>query len=179
MDLLTDAWKKESLKLRQKWLTIIDNDGASWDVDLMQTLRDAGMSLDLLSNMYKIYAVEQRIKNNKSVFVTPTAQTNLSVVRKPPVVLKKKSKMIYHLFKAPVVDMTKEEKFDHVVTVRNRTYYGPVKGVQVSSYLDVEISDDNRRFLRLKPEDEDVNMHVSRITGVWSDVFVLLFIDIY
>ena len=52
--------------------------------------------------------------------------------------------------------MSPEEKFQHTITVHNRTY-GPDKGTTISPNLDCEISPDNQRFLELKPS--DVNMY--------------------
>ena len=52
--------------------------------------------------------------------------------------------------------MTPEQKFQHAVTVRNRSL-GPVRGTTVSPYLDVEVTPDNMRFLRLTPD--DINMY--------------------
>jgi hypothetical protein len=36
--LLPSAWRRETLASRQKWLRIIDEDAASWDVDLIAKL---------------------------------------------------------------------------------------------------------------------------------------------
>ena len=154
--LLPATWKNEPLEMRVKWLGIIDKDRASWDINLMQQLRDAGMRLGLLATMYKIYTVEKQIQQNGSNFVTPTAQAVRAVHTPPARKLKDKSTMLYHLFNASQNNMSPAARFDHAVAVRNRTL-GPVKGVQVSPYLDVQMSADNRRFLRLKPE--DVNMY--------------------
>lgn len=52
--------------------------------------------------------------------------------------------------------MTPEQKFRHAITVRNRTL-GPVKGTQVSPYLDVEITEDNKKFIA--PNKDDLNMY--------------------
>ena len=51
--------------------------------------------------------------------------------------------------------MSPEDKFDHAVTVRNRTM-GP-KATELSPYLDVEVTEDNKRFLNIKPH--DINMY--------------------
>ena len=69
---------------------------------------------------------------------------------------KNRSSMIMHLFKVHDSNMTPIEKFNHAVTVRNRSL-GPKKALQLSPYLDVEVSDDNRCFLALTPD--EVNIH--------------------
>ena len=52
--------------------------------------------------------------------------------------------------------MLPQEKFAHAIKVRNRTL-GPVAGTTVSPHLDVEVSEDNKFFLRLTKD--DINMH--------------------
>ena len=65
--------------------------------------------------------------------------------------------MIYHLYNpGKDIDMSPMQRFEHAITVRNRTL-GPKAGTTVSPYLDVEVSQDNEKFLTLKPE--DLNMH--------------------
>ena len=64
--------------------------------------------------------------------------------------------MMYHLFKSNVPDMSKLDRFQHAVTVRNRQY-GPGAATTPSPHLDLEITDDNRRMLALNVD--DVNMH--------------------
>ena len=65
--------------------------------------------------------------------------------------------MIYHLYKLPKgYDATPEEKFEHAITVRNRTL-GPAAATTISPYLDVEVTEMNKNLLQLKPE--DVNMY--------------------
>ena len=59
--MLPAEWRKKPLTVRKRWIKIIDDDGASWDVDLIQKLRDADMTLSLVSQMYKIYQAEKRI----------------------------------------------------------------------------------------------------------------------
>ena len=66
----------------------------------------------------------------------------------------RKSSLIYHMFKPNLTHMTPEQKFRHMVTVRDRTL--GEEGVKPSAYLDLEISEDNKRFLRVTPE--NVNM---------------------
>ena len=52
--------------------------------------------------------------------------------------------------------MTPEQKFEHAIKVRNRSL-GPDKATTISPYLDVEVTDDNKHFLKLTAD--DVNMH--------------------
>ena len=79
-------------------------------------------------------------------FVTPPKQTQ-----------NRKGTMIYHVYN-PGKDcgMSPLQKFEHAITVRNRTL-GPSKATKVSPYLDVVMTKDNKRFLDLT--DDDVNMH--------------------
>ena len=51
--------------------------------------------------------------------------------------------------------MTPEQQFQHAIKVRNRSY-GPTEGTCVSPYLDVEIFEDNKEFI--KASKDDVNM---------------------
>ena len=154
--LLPSAWNDTPLAQRQKWLRLIAHDGAvpSWDVDLIQKLRDAGMPLALISNMFKIYAVERRLEQ-KLLGAPSTLSTPSTPKSKPQKVKVTPNNMIYHLFKVNVPGMSPIQRFQHAVTVRNRTY-GP-KATTPSPYLDLEITADNRKFLKLRPE--DVNMH--------------------
>ena len=48
--------------------------------------------------------------------------------------------------------MTPEQKFIHAIKVRNRSL-GPDAATTVSPYLNVEVTDDNKRFLRLNKDD--------------------------
>ena len=52
--------------------------------------------------------------------------------------------------------MTPDEKFDHMVKVRNRTF-GPAAATTISPHLDVHVSADNKRFLDLTAD--DLNMY--------------------
>ena len=153
-ELLPAEWKKTPLPLRQSWLKIIQEESPvpSWDVDLLGRLRDADMPLSIAAHIYKIYKVEQRLRSQpqpgKPKHVTPPK------AKKKPVV--DKNTMIYHLFNVSVPGMTKLDRFHHAVTVRNRQF-GPGLATTPSSYLDLQISDDNKTMLTLTPE--DVNMH--------------------
>ena len=148
--LLPTAWRDTPLIRRQNWLKIIREDGPSWDVDLIQKLRTEDMSLELLANIFKIFSAEMRIQVKRTFMPTTPA------TRRQKKTIQQKSKMIYHVFNPNVAGMTPEQKFQHMLTVRNRTH-GPDEGTTVSPYLDVEITPDNQRFLRLKPE--DLNMY--------------------
>ena len=152
-ELLPTEWRRQKLALRQSWLQIVDDDGVvpSWDVDLIEKLRDAGMPLAIAANIFKIYKVEKRLQSSQSgqpQLVTPPKQKKKSVVDK--------NTMIYHLFKAKVPGMTNVDRFEHAVTVRNRRF-GPGVATTPSPYLDLEITDDNKIMLTLSAD--DVNMH--------------------
>ena len=103
------------------------------------------MNLQHASNIFKIYNAEKAISNALKP-AKPAAKPTKSI---------SKSNMMYHLYKVTGVNMTPEQKFQHAVTVRNRTL-GP-KGTVVSPYLNVEVTADNKRFLDLKPD--DINMY--------------------
>jgi hypothetical protein len=60
--------------------------------------------------------------------------------------------MIYHLWKVPATNMSPMQQLDHAITVRNR-HLGPDVATSVSPYLDVEISEDNKRLLQVHPVD--------------------------
>ena len=62
-DLLPSAWREQPFEKRQEWLAIIDDDGPTWDIDLIAKLRKAGMTLSLVSKMFKIYTAEKRIRD--------------------------------------------------------------------------------------------------------------------
>ena len=155
--LLPKSWKNCELSKRQKWLKICDEDGPSWDVDLIVKLRSEGMSLSLVTNMFKIYNLCKKIELERSAPVsvvtlppTSTSETT-SMPFTPP-----KNTMLYHSYNPDVPGWSPLQRFEHAVRVRNRTL-GPDKGTTISPHLDVEVSESNRRFLRLSPE--DVNMH--------------------
>ena len=152
--LLPAEWRKQPLTRRQQWINIIDEDGASWDVDLIAKLRGAGMNLSILINMFKIYNAEKRILEQLSSNHASTPKKSLNTERKEN--MKDKGKMFYHLFNPKVEGMSPLDKFKHAVTVRNHIY-GPKKATVVSPFLDVEVTPDNEKFLRLT--NEDVNMH--------------------
>ena len=151
--LLPAEWKKHTLEQRQSWIKIIDADGASWDVDMIAKLRAANMNLQLVANIYKIYQAEKRIALKLGEASTPPPPAAAAT---PPAVFKDKSRMIYHLYNAPVPGASPMQRFQHACTVRNRTL-GPVRGTTVSPHLDVEVTPDNKRFLNLSPD--DLNMH--------------------
>ena len=152
--LLPAGWLKVAEPKRQRWLRMIKEDGESWDVSLISKLRKDGMPLSILANIFKIYHAEQRLNETKTcnnagpATPTPTTQTVPKKVEK--------GAMIYHLFKVPGSMMTPEQKFQHAITVRNRTL-GPDHATTISPHLDVEVTPDNERFLSLKPE--DINMY--------------------
>lgn len=152
-ELLPKSWLTQPLSKRQEWLSIIDNENTSWDVDLVSKLRSAGMSLHNLANIFKIYHAEKRVAASiatKRAPGTPVrAQSNTTPTPG-------KGSMIYHLYKPTGVSMTPEQKFQHMIKVRNRTL-GPQKATTVSPYLDVHVTDDNKRFISLTAD--DLNMH--------------------
>lgn len=144
------------LQKRQQWIKIIKDDGETWDVPLLMKLRQADMTLTHLSQIFKLYKAEQRVA---AAFSTPeVARTDKSpaVSSKKKMTLRQKSKMLYHLWKVPDTSMSPTEKFDHAVLVRNR-HLGPEKATTLSPHLNVEVSADNRRMLKLNPD--DLNMH--------------------
>ena len=123
-------------------------------MDLIGQLRKEGMSLALVSNIFRIHEVEKKIKAGNAVttFKSKTASSTPETLTKP-----KPGQMIYHSYKLPSsYDATPTEKFEHAITVRNRVL-GPTAGTTVSPYLDVEVTETNQSLLRLKPE--DVNMY--------------------
>ena len=163
LELLPPVWTERSETDREKWIKIIDEDGASWDVDMINKLREADMPLPIVVNIFKIYTVVKRAALRDAPAAapacrTPTVPTKKKVVRSPPDIstLHDKGKMIYHLFNPKVKGLTPTERFEHACRVRNRTY-GPKDAIEVSPHLDVEITEDNKRFLNLKPH--DINMH--------------------
>jgi hypothetical protein len=116
------------------------------------------MQLELVANIFKIYKAEKRIhnsKHSKQPYSTPSPVVRSKKRLQPPS-LKKKNLMHYHMFNPNIPEMTPEQRFQHAITVRNRTF-GPDKGTTVSPHLDVEITPNNRSFLKLTPD--DVNMY--------------------
>lgn len=151
--LLPSVWCREPLVKRQLWLKIIEDGDESWDVDMIEQLRGAGMTLGIVSNVFKIYHAEQQIKRkHKDPQPTTPSRNNREIQR----LLRDKGKMIYHVFNPRVSHMTPEQRFQHAITVRNRTF-GPKDAICVSPYLDVEVTEDNKRFLSLSPD--DINVH--------------------
>ena len=156
-ELLPKSWCEQPLARRREWLAIVKQSNESWDVDLISKLRSSGMSLQNLSQIFKIYNAEMSIK--KAIAATPGTpprKKSGSATTPSNDATGNKAKMIYHLFKVPGTKMSPEQKFQHMVTVRNRTL-GPKKGITVSPFLDVEVSPDNNRFLQLSAD--DLNMH--------------------
>lgn len=151
--MLPTEWRTKPLSLRKKWIQIIDDDGATWDVDLIDKLRKAGMTLSLIAKIYKIYQTEKRIAIKTSA---PSTTPTTPEVATPPPSTPSKSSMRYHLFNANIAGMSPMQKFQHAIQVRNRSL-GPVKGITVSPHLDVAMTEDNKRFLSLSPD--DLNMH--------------------
>ena len=150
-ELLPKQWTETKEDTKSAWLALIDEHNESWDVDLMTKLRDAGMNLGLLKNIFKLYHVEKTIRAGGG------AASNEDFVTPPKQIVKPKNTMIYHVFN-PGKDsgMSPMEKFEHAITVRNRTL-GPEKATKVSPYLDVHMTSDNKGFLDLSAD--DVNMH--------------------
>ena len=101
------------------------------------------MKLPHLCNIFKIYHAEKSIANAFTTAAPSPADTPSTRISK--------SSMVYHLYKLTGAGLTQEQKFQHAVTVRNRTL--GEKATVVSPYLNVEVSADNNRFLRLKPDD--------------------------
>lgn len=146
--MLPADWRQQPLAFRQKCLKIIDDEGADWNVELIAKLRQVGMALKTVANMFRIYAAEKRMQ------AKPKQRERAPAASTPPAITP--NKMIYHVYNPNVEGMSPIDKFWHAVTVRNRTL-GPDRGTTVSPHLDVEVSEDNKRLLCLKPE--DVNMH--------------------
>ena len=156
-EMLPTAWRNQPLSYRQKWMSLIDEEPTpSWDIAVIEKLRKAGMSLSLVSQIFKIWTTEKRIALKKagtaSVSPTPQVSTPAPTVRPD----KDRSKMVYHIFNAKIPGASNLQRFEHAITVRNRSL-GPKKGIAVSAHLDVEISDTNKQMLSLTPA--DINMH--------------------
>ena len=150
-EMLPKAWIETKEEKKQRWLSIIENGDEAWDVEMIRNLREAGMSLSLLQHGFKLYHAEKAIraapeKAMQSKCVTPV-KTKADVTP---------SKMIYHLYNPGDIGLSPMERFEHAISVRNRTL-GPQKGTQISPHLNVEVSKDNKRFLMLN--DDDLNMH--------------------
>ena len=154
-DLLPKTWLTVPLNKRQEWMQIVKSDGESWDVNLLMKLRTAGMTLNHLSNIFKLYKAEQRIA---ATFSTPEVESKHKPItpRKVKQTVKDKGRMLYHLWKVPLTEMTGIQKLEHAITVRNR-HLGPDEATRVSPHLDVAMSVDNKRLLRL--DTSDLNMH--------------------
>lgn len=152
--MLPKVWLQTPLLKRQTWLKAVKDNNEIFDVELIGNLRKQGMTLQLVSNLFRIYHAEKRIADGRSVmkFKSKTKKATPVTPATP-----QPGQMIYHLYKIPAGhDMTPHEKLQHAITVRNRTL-GPDAGTTVSPYLDVEITSTNQSLLKLKPE--DVNMY--------------------
>ena len=68
LELLPPVWTERSETDREKWIKIIDEDGASWDVDMINKLREADMPLPIVVNIFK----------------TPPPRTRTSYNHNPP-----------------------------------------------------------------------------------------------
>ena len=174
--MLPKSWLKLPAETRKTWLAMIADHNEEFDVDLIHKLRKHGMTLSLVTNIFRIYQVEKKIANGEGVMtfkhdvtvgkspVTPALQTaapattpKTPLPKQSPKPKRQHAPIIYHLFKVPKgVDMKPLEKLEHAITVRNRTL-GPKRGTQVSPYLDCEITPDNQRMLKLGKD--DLNMY--------------------
>ena len=163
--MLPKSWLKLPTDQRKRWLKLVKDHDEEFDVNLISALRKDGMTLALVANMFRIYETEKKIENGHGATTykhdvqikTPALPTPALQTPTPKKPSPKDQPMIYHLFKVPTAfDMKPLEKFDHAVTVRNRTL-GPKRGTTVSPYLDVEITSMNKRMLKLKAD--DVNMY--------------------
>ena len=99
-ELLPVEWKRTPKPLRDTWIGIIDEDGASWGVNLLTKLRAADMPLSTWKNIFRIYAVTKRIAAKAALTSTPSPQTPSSQPKTPDNKqllqrLKDKSRMIY------------------------------------------------------------------------------------
>ena len=135
---------------------MIQDHNESWDAQLLSKLRSAGMPLQILGNIFKLYHAEKKIDAVGPVVTHAPHVPELPCTPPPQAKKPKTPPMIMHLFKVPNTDMTPEQQFLHAIKVRNRTL-GPVAGTQVSPYLDVEITPDNEMFL--KPSADSVNLY--------------------
>ena len=173
--LLPKSWLDIPEPKRKLWIEMIEDGQECFDVELLCQLRRSGMTTSTLGNIFKLYNAEKRIKAMDRTLaptlpVTPSKTATMTPVRNDrtprtpatpvtPAAPPKKNKvapMVMHLFNVPGSDMTPEQKFAHAITVRNRTL-GPEAATTVSPYLDVEVTKDNKRFLRL--DKDDLNMY--------------------
>ena len=58
-ELLPKAWTETPLEKKNKWMQIIGDGNESWDVQMIEDLREAGMNLTLLKNAFKLYRSEK------------------------------------------------------------------------------------------------------------------------
>ena len=148
--MLPKAWLETPLRQRQSWLKTIEDRNAEFDVELLGSLRKQGMTLQICSNIFRIFHAEKEIAAGRGVttFKSKPATNTTAPSR---------GNMIYHLHKLPKsYNATPLERFQHAITVRNRAL-GPDKATTVSPHLDLEITPMNKKLLRLRPE--DVNMY--------------------
>ena len=149
--LLPKAWTGTPEEKKNAWMSIIKDGGESWDVAMIRKLREASMPLTLLKHGFKLYTAEKSLRETPEENQPPPATQNTPQKTTRP------NKMIYHLYNpGNQRNMSPMDRFRHACTVRNRTL-GPDAGTSMSQYLDVEISNDNKRFLKLKTE--DLNIH--------------------
>ena len=150
--LLPKSWLKIPEVKRKQWITMIEAANECFDVDLLIKLRGSGMSLDTLANIFKLYHAVKRIQNAAPA-ASPAPPVTPGIPDTPDTpVTKTPAPMIMHLYKVPGNTMTPDEKFAHAIKVRNRSL-GPDAAITVSPYLNVEVTDDNKRFLRLNKDD--------------------------
>ena len=154
-EMLPRSWLEIPSQRRQLWCKMIADADEIFDVELLCSLRAAGMGIATLGNIFKLYHAEKNIGSNGPVLALPPAGTPTVVTADTPAT-PKKPKMKMHLFKVPGTDMTPTEQLSHAIKVRNRAL-GPERATTVSPYLDVEITDDNRKFLTLSKD--DLNMY--------------------
>ena len=154
--LLPAEWTSHKLSSRQQWIKIIDDDKASWDVNLMAKLRGAGMSLKLLANMFRTYQAVKRIELKTRIEGLPGMLPQVATPPASAAIVLPPSKMRYHQFNPKVAGWTNMQRFQHSITVRNRLL-GPGVATTPSPHLDLAVSEDNRRMLQVTPD--DVNMH--------------------
>ncbi len=136
---------------RQGYLRIVESANGSWGVDLIASLRSAGMPLSLVIHMYKIVSAEKQIAAQPEASPTSvratTKRTRSSTDNKTEAPLPRGT-MIFNNPFAKVPGMSNIKRFDHMIMVRNRSL-----GTTISPYLDVEQSKDNERMLKLCPDD--------------------------
>jgi len=156
-ELLPRAWQDTPETQKSTWMKIIKDGDECFDVEMINELRQAGMGLSLLQHTYKIYHAEKAIRARCSS-VQPQQMRDAVPSTTLTTKTKRPNKMIYHLFNPgqAATIWSPMERFEHAIKVRNRTM-GPDKATKVSEYLDVHMTNDNKKFLSLT--DDDLNMH--------------------